>query len=1352
MKGDSNQLRAVIMAILLVFTSISLASFNASAVGVNQNDLNSGGDLPDNTSVSITNYIFTSSYTGSGELDNGDDHDFLRVALSANQGLSATLSFPSSVTYPNGTTIFNDFDLTFYDANLTWLGSSNISNPETLSTNNTNPTGGMVYIDIARYSGTGTWNLTLSKFAVSNGTGGGGGGTAPPSGCAGNGTLASDILEPNDATSTATTAYNLPLSCSGLSIHSSTDEDFFEVYLLTGVTYYVNVSFNGLNGDIDTSWDDSTGGFLDSSTSTGSLESMTYTSFSNQTSFIRVYGYIGSTNIYDIEISTDLPGGGQSYESISVSQTNLTSSTVEIEGITSGTNYTITYSSDQTYMNGTTLTSTYPTLNFAANGTTHNTTLTLQSPMMVESEYCTDVTLSDASGYLSFDSECTMIEILQSTVLSSTSGTHSATNLSTNTAYTLWWFVLNNVDFENNYNSTNDVNLALNASAVYQEYVNFTSTSTTESWLINWSGITTMDEHVLVGILYTANSAINLTSGDGYIGVHDDYFIPQLPSLVIDSFSSSSTSATNNVDVKGSDLIPGDSYKSIVRITDAGGASIASTSLTSFTATAQNMSLPTFTYSTPNISGVYCAEALLYSDTNVQLIGDSNCFSLEFDDDNDSIANEIDLCPNTTTGAIVDGDGCALAQKDTDSDGYNDEIDAFPNDSTQYSDMDGDGYGDNPAGNSPDTFPNDSSQWSDYDADGYGDNQNGNNSDAFPYDPTQWSDSDGDGYGDNASGNYADEYPTDSTQWVDQDGDGYGDNPNGTNGDQFPTDSTQWSDQDGDGYGDNPTGNSPDAFPTDSTQWADQDGDGYGDNPTGNNGDAFPTDGTQWADLDSDGYGDNQAGNDPDAFPTDGTQWSDEDGDGYGDNQNGNAADKFPTEPTQWFDADGDGYGDNANGVSPDQCLDTPAGQSVDLNGCSEQQKDDDLDGVSNNADACPSTPPGETVDSTGCSGSQEDADNDGVMDLFDACPLTPLGYEVDAAGCADTQRDTDADGINDQLDECPSTTPEMLVNGVGCSAAQRDTDADGINDMMDTCPMTVVSAEVDENGCADAQKDDDSDAIKNDADQCPDTEIGIITDSFGCAEYQRDADDDMIDDTVDLCPATPNGQQVNSVGCAASQLDQDNDSISNDKDLCPDTDESHSIDLDGCSGYQLDDDSDGVFNIDDTCPLTPESSIVFDDGCALSQMDSDMDNVNDAEDDFPLDPNETTDTDGDGISDTYDYYPNDPNRSEQEAEAGGSGLVYAILALLVICGLGALLVVRRNQNLPENSSPFAAENHSDTATEAFMNNETAKELPAIETESQEWEEGGVNWSKSADGSLYYYDNEAGQWILYQAE
>jgi hypothetical protein len=618
-KGGSRQIRAVAMAMLLLFTSISMASFNASAVGPNQNDLNSGGDLPDNTSVSITNYIFTSSYSGSGELDYGDDHDFLRVALTANQGLSATLSFTPSVTYPNGTTIFNDFDLAFYDANLTWLDSSNVSNPETLSTNNTNSPGGMVYIEITRFSGSGTWNLTLSKFTASSGTGGSNG-SAIPNPCTGAGT-SPDILEPNDAPATATVASILPIYCTGLSVEinsaSVANDDYFEIQMISGVTYYFNLTFTHANGDVDAIIESSTGMSLSfnnfgSMSSSSDNEAAEYTATTNTTNYFKVYHYSSFSsgavsNVYDIEITTDLPGGGQSMESIDVYQTTLTSSTAEMIGLTSGTNYSVTYSVDQTYINGTTLTSPSSTMNFTANGTAYNTTFTLQSPIMVESEYCIDVTLSDASGFLSFDSECTMIEVLQSTVLSSTSGSYSATNLSANTDYTLWWFVLNDVDFENNYNSTNDINLALNASAVYQEYINFTSSSTTESWLINWSGITTMDEHILVGILYTANSAINLTTGDGYIGIHDDVFIPQLPSLVVDSFSSSSTAATNNVDVKGSDLVPGDSYKSLIRITDAGGASIASTSLTSFTATAQNMSLPTFTYSTPeHIRRILC--------------------------------------------------------------------------------------------------------------------------------------------------------------------------------------------------------------------------------------------------------------------------------------------------------------------------------------------------------------------------------------------------------------------------------------------------------------------------------------------------------------------------------------------------------------------------------------------------------------------------------------------------------------------------------------------------------------------------------------------------------------------------
>ena len=51
-------------------------------------------------------------------------------------------------------------------------------------------------------------------------------------------------------------------------------------------------------------------------------------------------------------------------------------------------------------------------------------------------------------------------------------------------------------------------------------------------------------------------------------------------------------------------------------------------------------------------------------------------------------------------------------------------------------------------------------------------------------DGTQWLDTDGDGYGDNPTGTTPDVFPTDPSQWADADNDGYGDNAMGTNGDQ----------------------------------------------------------------------------------------------------------------------------------------------------------------------------------------------------------------------------------------------------------------------------------------------------------------------------------------------------------------------------------------------------------------------------------------------------------------------------------------------------------------------------------------------------------------------------------------
>lgn len=88
-------------------------------------------------------------------------------------------------------------------------------------------------------------------------------------------------------------------------------------------------------------------------------------------------------------------------------------------------------------------------------------------------------------------------------------------------------------------------------------------------------------------------------------------------------------------------------------------------------------------------------------------------------------------------------------------------------------------------------------------------------------------------------------------------------------------------------------------------------------------------------------------------------------------------------------DADNDSVPD-----SRDQCPGTPAGASVDNNGC---ERDDDADGIANSKDQCPNTPAGASVNNRGC---ELDSDNDGVVNSQDQCPDTAVGAKVDDTGC----------------------------------------------------------------------------------------------------------------------------------------------------------------------------------------------------------------------------------------------------------------------------------------------------------------------------------------------------------------
>jgi hypothetical protein len=172
------------------------------------------------------------------------------------------------------------------------------------------------------------------------------------------------------------------------------------------------------------------------------------------------------------------------------------------------------------------------------------------------------------------------------------------------------------------------------------------------------------------------------------------------------------------------------------------------------------------------------------STPNGESVDGNGCSASQKDSDGDGVTDDQDSCSDTNPGAVVDSTGCPSSSNDEDNDGVVDSEDAFPNDLTQWDDTDNDGYGDNASGVDPDECPSlfgesyiDRYGCIDSDSDGYSDD-----GDDFPMEISQWSDSDGDGFGDNSTGLEPDAFPDDSTQWEDQDGDGYGDESSG----QFP--------------------------------------------------------------------------------------------------------------------------------------------------------------------------------------------------------------------------------------------------------------------------------------------------------------------------------------------------------------------------------------------------------------------------------------------------------------------------------------------------------------------------------------------------------------------------------------
>ena len=397
---------------------------------------------------------------------------------------------------------------------------------------------------------------------------------------------------------------------------------------------------------------------------------------------------------------------------------------------------------------------------------------------------------------------------------------------------------------------------------------------------------------------------------------------------------------------------------------------------------------------------------------------------------------------------------------------------------------------------------------------GLRENQQG---DAFPDLDSQWSDTDGDGFGDQLAGVEGDECPNEAGVFngtngigcriidvADSDGDGVINDldtlcPTTPAGEPVNADGCAQSelDDDNDGVTNNldlcastPTGISVDAEGCSLEQrTSDTDGDGVNDPedncPATPSGETVDTKGCAESQRDSDGDGlsdlDDACDDTPAGFPILDNGCTDEnaldtdlDGDGfYGmytydvdpttglhTNQTGDA---FPSDPTQWYDSDGDGYGDNPSpAFNADDCPNEAGTSFKDFLGCYDdgdgwrdedepastrddptQWRDTDFDGFGDNwgeaswnatreayyerlnlndpglfidgaanSDRCPNTPFGlsNSVDEFGCHISERDTDGDGVLDDSDNCVDQPKGVDGYDDGCPYVPQSGDGD------------------------------------------------------------------------------------------------------------------------------------------------------------------------------------------------------------------------------------------------------------------------------------------------------------------------------------------------------
>ncbi|MDB9795376.1 gliding motility-associated C-terminal domain-containing protein [Flavobacteriaceae bacterium] len=440
---------------------------------------------------------------------------------------------------------------------------------------------------------------------------------------------------------------------------------------------------------------------------------------------------------------------------------------------------------------------------------------------------------------------------------------------------------------------------------------------------------------------------------------------------------------------------------------------------------------------------------------------------------------------------------------------------------------------------------------------------------------------------------------------------------------------------------------------------------------------------------------------------------------------------------------------DDLDGVvnSSDLCPNTPSGESVDANGCSNSQKDPDNDGVFGNADNCPST----------ANSDQLDTDGDGIGDVCDNAPTVSNANQLDTDGdgvgdVSDT--DDDGDGVADSEDAFPldaSESADTDGDGIGDNA-DTDLDNDGALDAVDNCLYTpnANQLDTDADGIGNAcDSDDDGDGFSDEV------EITCGSDPLSAASKPLDTDNDGIANCIDTDDDNDGFSDADETTCDSDPLDTsslpadtDSDGIAN----CIDTDDDNDSYLDENDAFPLDNtewldtDADGTGNnadIDDdgddqldtdeiACgsdPLLASSLSLDTDGDTIPDCvdtDDDNDGVVDTSDAFPLDPAEWTDTDADGIGNNADTDDDNDGQSDYNE---------------LVCGSDPLDQYSKSSDIDSDSIPDCVDEDKDG--DGYLNDNDAFPEDGSEWIDTDGDGLGDNFEVDDDNDGYLDTNDA---------